>query len=556
MASPSKKHWDRVLSICVGLMLVMELMPALTFALTPNVADDAQTSDEGQTSSEDGIHLTADKPVLTITARDVSNVYNGALQGEGDTVYDDDIESIVFVDGLQGNDELGSIQIFYQGCDVGTYEDVIEIDAAKVVNGTSDVTDTYQINYVYGTFTITKASLTITAQPKTYDYTGKPHGPAGTYTSDFGTYVTVDGLVGGDTLSSITLSGSQTNANVYAGEIKPSDAAVIFAHDTEKTIDDNYDVKYVSGDLTIWGPPIEENVTLATSDADATYDGAPHVAGTATTVDKQGNAITVEYQMSDGAWTEDPSNVTATNVEDSLTVNVRAWAPCYMGALADEQLLTIAPRPVTVTSADGSWTYDGTTHTMPGVTVSGDGFVAGEVSDVSATGSVTNVQEGTVANTIAIAGPAFKDSNYMITKNEGKLSIEPAKATITVANASKAEGEADPPFKGTIKGLVSENDLGGVTYKRTNNDEAPGTYKGVITAEHVQNDNYDVTVKNGDFTITKGLPKNMLPKTDDPLSGTPLPLPALFLAGASLASLGFALKKNRGCSHLVKQPRQ
>lgn len=554
MASPNKKHWDRVVSICVGLMLVMGLVPALALALTPNVVDDVQAFDEGQTIPEDGIHLTADKPVLTITTRDETAIYNGALQGESDTVYDDDIESIVIVDGLQGNDELGSIQIFYQGCDADRYD--IEVSGATVMNGSSDVTDTYQINYVYGTFTITKAQLTITARPKTYDYTGEPHGPAGTYTSDFDTYVKVEGLVGGDTLTSITLSGSQTNANVYAGEIEPSKASVAFAHDTEMTTEHNYDVKYVPADLTIWGPPVEENVTLTTADVVTTYDGASHAAGTATTTDKQGNEVTVEYQMSDGTWTEDPSNVTATNVEDSLTVNVRAWAPCYMGALADEQLLTIAPRPVTVTSADGSWTYDGTTHTKPGVTVSGDGFVAGEVSDVTATGSVTNVQEGTVANTIAIAGPAFKDSNYMITKNEGKLSIEPAKATITVANASKAEGEADPPFKGTIKGLVSENDLGEVTYKRTNNDEAPGTYKGVLTAQYAQNDNYDVTVKNGDFTITKGSSKNTLPKTGDPLSGTPLSLPALFLAGASLASLGFALKMNRGCSHLVRQPRQ
>ena len=36
----------------------------------------------------------------------------------------------------------------------------------------------------------------------------------------------------------------------------------------------------------------------------------------------------------------------------------------------------------------------------PVVTVTGDGFVAGEVSDVKATGSVTHVSEGEVTNTI------------------------------------------------------------------------------------------------------------------------------------------------------------
>ncbi|MBR2683516.1 MAG: hypothetical protein IKE22_09665, partial [Atopobiaceae bacterium] len=213
-----------------------------------------------------------------------------------------------------------------------------------------------------------------------------------------------------------------------------------------------------------------------------------------------------------------------------------------------------APRPVTVTSADGSWTYDGTAHTKPGVTVGGDGFVEGEVSEISATGSVTNVQEGMVANTIAITGPAFKDSNYTITKNEGKLTVKPAQATITVANASKAQGEADPAFKGTVSGLFAAQDLGEVSYRRTNSDENPGTYKGVLTAVYTKNDNYDVTVKNGDFTITKG--KNALPKTDDPLSSMPFPLPVLCLAGASLVFLGLSLNTKRGCSHIVKQPRQ
>ena len=81
--------------------------------------------------------------------------------------------------------------------------------------------------------------------------------------------------------------------------------------------------------------------------------------------------------------------------------------------------------------------------------------------------------------------------------------ITPRPATITVKSAGKVQGEGDPSFTGTVKGLVAKGDLGKVSYKRTNDDEAPGTYLGVLTATYAANPNYDVKVVNGDFTITR-----------------------------------------------------
>ena len=56
--------------------------------------------------------------------------------------------------------------------------------------------------------------------------------------------------------------------------------------------------------------------------------------------------------------------------------------------------LTITPRSVKLTSATDEKVYDGQPLTRPDVTVTGDGFVAGEVSDIRATGTVTNVSDG------------------------------------------------------------------------------------------------------------------------------------------------------------------
>ena len=79
--------------------------------------------------------------------------------------------------------------------------------------------------------------------------------------------------------------------------------------------------------------------------------------------------------------------------------------------------------------------------------------------------------------------------------------ITPRPATIVVESATKVQGEDDPAFTGAIEGLIAEGDLGEVHYVRTNDDEAPGTYEGVLTATYADNANYDVSVTKGDFTI-------------------------------------------------------
>ena len=81
---------------------------------------------------------------------------------------------------------------------------------------------------------------------------------------------------------------------------------------------------------------------------------------------------------------------------------------------------------MTLKSEAASKPYDGTALTKPDVKVSGDGFVKGEVSDIKATGSVTTVSEGEVTNTITFTKETdYKDGNYTIFKEEGKLSITP-----------------------------------------------------------------------------------------------------------------------------------
>lgn len=101
--------------------------------------------------------------------------------------------------------------------------------------------------------------------------------------------------------------------------------------------------------------------------------------------------------------------------------------------------LTISKREVTLKSETASKPYDGTPLTRPDVKMTGS-FVNGEVSDVRATGSVTNVSEGEVTNTITYkTSDKFNTDNYTIVVKEGKLSITPVTDNVLVEIKGKTK---------------------------------------------------------------------------------------------------------------------
>ena len=189
---------------------------------------------------------------------------------------------------------------------------------------------------------------------------------------------------------------------------------------------DNFDVEFVvseDGSMTITqksiipdGPktPEEKKTGIkVTAPKDTTYSGneqkkEPVIEDTKTgkTLDKD------DYSLS---YSDDVTNA------GTVTITVTGKGN-YTGKF--EVTYKINPRKVTLKSETASKPYDGTALTKPAVKVSGDGFVEGEVSDIKATGSVTTVSEGKVTNTITFTKKTnYKDGNYTIDKDEGKLSI-------------------------------------------------------------------------------------------------------------------------------------
>ena len=84
--------------------------------------------------------------------------------------------------------------------------------------------------------------------------------------------------------------------------------------------------------------------------------------------------------------------------------------------------LIINKRSVRITSQSATKTYDGSALTRPAVTITGDGFVPGELAKAEATGSITNV--GSTPNAIRYTTTgAFNAANYSIALSVGTLTV-------------------------------------------------------------------------------------------------------------------------------------
>ena len=184
-----------------------------------------------------------------------------------------------------------------------------------------------------------------------------------------------------------------------------------------------------NGENVLYAVWVEKKViTVTAKSGEAKYTGESHTLEglKATKFKVDGNEYTVSGLSAKVTGTDADSytsKVTGTAVvKDKAGKDVTAQFTVNTA----NGTLTISPRSVTLTSQGKSREYNGKALELPEVTVEGDGFVKGEVSDIKATGSVTTVSEGEVTNTITFTKETdYKDGNYTIFKEEGKLSITP-----------------------------------------------------------------------------------------------------------------------------------
>lgn len=292
-----------------------------------------------------------------------------------------------------------------------------------------------------------------------------------------------------------------TNVNKYMMGLTAADFVAASANYT------NLKVTVVDGWLEITPASIEQYATLTPQDVSKYYDGTPLAAGTATAADSNGGELLVEYSVDGETWVTDPAGITALNVSDSKTLQVRASGSNYAGYLTGTQKVTINRRPVTLTSATAEKVYDGTPLTDGTVTVSEMGFVQGEGADYSVTGSQLHKGFSTNAFTYTLHENTLEE-NYLIKTVSGTLTVTARPLTITAGSASKQyDGTPLTRNSYTSEGLAAGDAIQTVTVigTITYTGSVPNVPSDAVihngAGEDVTGD-YEITYNNGTLTIT------------------------------------------------------
>ena len=409
---------------------------------------------------------------LIVSGNNYTGKYDGASHGEAATANVDGATIEYSTDnGATWTDTVPTIK------DVGEINVTVKASMANY----SDATATY-------TLKVTPRTVTLTSETASKPYDGDPLTRP---------VVTIggDGFVDGE-VTDIKAIGSVTNVSD-----SPVTNTIVYTT-TDEFVEDNYNITKDEGTLTITK---SGELSVNAKGYDGKYDGQTHNGNVTAT-----EGATLSYST-DGGNTWIATEPTIKNVGE-INVTVKASMANYSDATAT-YTLKVTPRTVTLTSETASKTYDGTPLTRPVVTITGDGFVDGEVTDIKATGSVTNVSEGSVTNTIVYTTTdKFVEDNYNITKAEGKLSITPLAVTVTAKDYTKYVGEKDPAFEATVTGTIN-NDTVSYTISREKGETA-GTYSITPAGAEAQG-NYTVTYNAGTLTINR---RPYIPPVNPPIT--------------------------------------
>ena len=355
-----------------------------------------------------------------------------------------------------------------------TDEVPISVDGYTALkNQTCDLTigtGTNVINFYY------YKNVTLTANSDTAVYDGEEHSVSG-FTAE----------PDGADFSAVTVGAKGTNVGTYNAK---------FADGTVGTVDAT--AKYIvtkanDGKLTI--TPVGGIVVTITGNTETvTYDGDEHTATGYTFTTKNPLYTEKDFTFTGDATakgTDAGSYLMHLDASQFQNTNKNFKSVTFI--VKQDGQLTITPRTVNLSSESGNKPYDGTPLTRPDVTVTGDGFVAGEVSGIHATGSVTNVSDGKQTNTIVYTTTdSFKDGNYTITKSEGELEITPMTDKVTVTITGNTDSKIYDGNEHSVTGYTTaiDNQLYTVS---------DFTFTGEAIAKGTDADSYQIGLNKSQF---------------------------------------------------------
>lgn len=394
--------------------------------------------------------------------------------------------------------------------------------------------------------TINKRAITVKAKNKTITY--------GDSTPTFDYEITSGSLVEGDSLENINVSQlTETTVGNYDITVSQTEGS-----------NPNYAITFVKGTFRI---DLKEIIPIVTLNQDTfTYNGEeqkPTVSVKYNNEDLPTDEYVIEFtEDSTNVGSKQVKvkstlgNYTFTDITKEYTINSKAIDSSMVTINNDTYVYDKNSKTPTITVKDGSKTLvKNTDYEITGdtsktnignyvITIIGKGNYTGSypvnwnitkkkiegvaVSEVNTTYDGQSHQIGVtlpenakisyktnIDDEYTSTNPSFKDagnytvyykveidSNYEVIEGNAKVIIVQKDVTVTADDKSKVYGENDPEFTYTAKGLVGDETLEGITLARETGNDAD-IYTITASKDTRKDKNYNITLKNGTFTINK-----------------------------------------------------
>lgn len=417
----------------------------------------------------------------------------------------------------------------------GTYKIDYKIEKANYTTRTGSAT-----------LTINKKAITVKAKDKTITY--------GDSLPTFDYEITKGSLVTGESLENINVSQlTKTTVGNYDITVSQSEGS-----------NPNYDITFENGTFKIDMKKITPEVTI--NQDKFTYNGEeqkPTVSVKYNNEDLPTDEYAVEF-TEDSTNVGDKQvkvrstlgNYTFTDITKDYKINAKTIDSSMVTINKDSYVYDTKAKTPTITVKDGTKTlvkdtdYEitgDTSKTNVGnytITVTGKGnykesypinwnitkgtIVGVTITDIDTTYDGQNHQIGVAipenakisykTNTedeYTNTNPSFKnagnytvyykveiDNNYEVIEGNAKVIIAQKDVTVTADDKSKVYGEDEPELSYTNTELVGEEKLEGITLTRETGNDA-GTYTITVSKDTSKDLNYNITLKNGTFTINK-----------------------------------------------------
>ena len=496
--------------------------------IADNVISDIRIYDVDKKDVTKNYEITAEKGRLRINAIDAEitaivqiadkvSMYNGAEQRFSDLSGDNYTVTFNFNNEDDKIDTTGwtiaGTEITTARTNAGT-TDVYFAEPAnlKVLDADGNPVESAEVSVQFGTLTITKAPLTLTAGSNTKEYDGTP---LVSHALD-----STEGLQGQDrvVVETIQYTGSQLAPGSSDNEIVKGSVALV--NGEGKPVTDNYDITLKKGTLIVTNDKKAERViTVKAKPAGKPYDGTPLANGDfqVTGTFLNGDAVDRAKVQVTGFQTFVGSSKNKVDASSVHIMNGNVDVTEAYTIKTEDADLTVTARPITLTAASASKVYDGTPLTASEVTQTGT--LAGTdqfKTEPTATGRQTEV--GSSANPVGEVKIVDKETgedrtdNYAITKTPGTLTV-----TKAAANQNKVAIESDSlTYDGqshALKAATSTVTEGTTIYYTTKVDPSASDWSAEMPSftnvgahtvyVKAVNDNYEDAYATGVLTITK-----------------------------------------------------